>query len=382
MRTIATFVLSICLAMPLTAGATFTSFSTWRDAQAEASKQNKFLFVDAMTDWCGWCKVMDKQTFSDSAVAAVLNKEFVCTKVEMETDWGIDLAMKYRVTSFPQFLVFSPNGTLVYRIVGYNPPAEFLEQLARAQAPSTQQHSPGISADINLPWPSFLRESFAKGKARVMPTTEVVAAWLDKQERPTAEVPFTVLVKFNLTSKWNQWVIDNQAELERLYGMEATEKVFSIAMERGTQAIKQHNSEHLKAAIATLPRNHPNYQGASTYLITEEYLAKNGWKGALAYLKSKQEAGDLSANMANEYCWRAYEETMDHDACLLAAEIMEKADKGTDYALWDTYAAVLFKTGKRDRAADAARTAITYGKASGTDVSSTQALLKEIDAKP
>lgn len=382
MKTLTAFLLLLATAMPSLAGVAFTTFSTWADAQNEAAKQGKYLFVDAMTDWCGWCKVMDKRTFSDESVAAIMNSKFVCTKVEMETGWGIDLAMKYRVTSFPQFLVFNPQGELVYRMVGFLPADKFLPELERAQAPLTQHRSPGITSNFDLPWPDFLRAAFAKGKAKVMPTKETVAAWLDKQSDPTTEVAFTALVKGPLTPKWQEWFAANQAKLSSLYGNEATEKVLEIAMERGTAALEKNDDAALRSALALIPAHHPNRNDATIYLVIEQHVRKNDWKGAMAFLKAEQDAGRVHPNVANQYCWRAYEETMDHDACLLAAEIMEKTDKGTDYALWDTYAAVLFKAGKMDKAAEVARKAIQFGEKEGADVKTTRELLEAISAKP
>jgi len=57
---------------------------TWEQAMLENSKVKKKIFVDVYTDWCGWCKVMDSKTFSDSAVAAYMNKNFYCVKLNAE----------------------------------------------------------------------------------------------------------------------------------------------------------------------------------------------------------------------------------------------------------------------------------------------------------
>ena len=40
----------------------------WADALKMAKEQNKHIFVDAYTEWCYWCKVMDKKTFTDAKV--------------------------------------------------------------------------------------------------------------------------------------------------------------------------------------------------------------------------------------------------------------------------------------------------------------------------
>jgi len=56
------------------------------DQALEKSKTEKRkIFIDVFTDWCGWCKVMDRETFSDPEVARVLNEKFYAVKLNAET---------------------------------------------------------------------------------------------------------------------------------------------------------------------------------------------------------------------------------------------------------------------------------------------------------
>jgi len=61
----------------------------WMDfaeGYAKAKSENKILLVDAYTDWCSWCKVMDRETYTNAQVIAVLNNEFVCVKFNPEVE--------------------------------------------------------------------------------------------------------------------------------------------------------------------------------------------------------------------------------------------------------------------------------------------------------
>jgi thioredoxin-related protein len=49
-----------------------------------ASQEPRVLVIDVYTDWCGWCKRMDKETFADPAVAEVMNKHFYPVKLNAE----------------------------------------------------------------------------------------------------------------------------------------------------------------------------------------------------------------------------------------------------------------------------------------------------------
>jgi len=44
---------------------------------ASAKESGKILLIDVYTDWCGWCKVMDNKTYTDSQVIQTLAKDYV-----------------------------------------------------------------------------------------------------------------------------------------------------------------------------------------------------------------------------------------------------------------------------------------------------------------
>ena len=67
-----------------TASATGIKWMTWEDAVALNQKAPRKIIVDVFTDWCGWCKKMDKGTFLDPAVAAYVNEKFYAVKLNAE----------------------------------------------------------------------------------------------------------------------------------------------------------------------------------------------------------------------------------------------------------------------------------------------------------
>jgi len=48
------------------------------------------LFIDAYTDWCGWCKKMDEDTFNHTVIADILNTKFYPVKFDAEGKENID----------------------------------------------------------------------------------------------------------------------------------------------------------------------------------------------------------------------------------------------------------------------------------------------------
>jgi thioredoxin-related protein len=57
---------------------------TFEEAVQKSKTEKRKIFIDVYTDWCGWCKVMDKKTFNDPAVAKILNEKFYPVKFNAE----------------------------------------------------------------------------------------------------------------------------------------------------------------------------------------------------------------------------------------------------------------------------------------------------------
>lgn len=59
------------------------------EVQVEMNKKPKKVFIDVYTNWCGWCKVMDKKTFSNPDVIKYMNQNFYAVKFNAETQDSI-----------------------------------------------------------------------------------------------------------------------------------------------------------------------------------------------------------------------------------------------------------------------------------------------------
>ena len=114
----------------------------------KAKAENKILLVDAYTDWCGWCKVMDRETYTNAEVIAALNQDFVCVKFNPEVEKTHSFG-KYNLKSqellywlangqpggYPtSYFVFHPtkNDERASQ-AGYLPPDQFLKLLAEVK---------------------------------------------------------------------------------------------------------------------------------------------------------------------------------------------------------------------------------------------------------
>lgn len=382
------------LIMVLLAGATithaadgvrFTTITSWQQALDMAKAQNKPIFLDAYTDWCGWCKVMDKETFSNADVASVMNAAFVNVKMEMETGEGIDVSMKYRITGFPTFVVFSPDGMPTYRTSGYQPPADWLKTLAEMQDPAKRTINKGITPTLKLPWPEWHRASFAKGKQRVFPDTAIVRSWFRTQSDKFSEVSFGVMLRHDMGEEIEQWALANEGAFRERYSDEIDNMREGMIRRVHMKAVKAKDISLLQSARDLIPGKDPAMR-ARTYQRLESmfYQYTNDWKGVGDVVRAMANDAELAsvAGNINDLAWSVYEKTDDKDAIAAAIDGMAKvvALPAPDWAHIDTYAALLYKAGRMADAKAAAERAIAIGKAGGADVKDTEALLEKIKA--
>lgn len=103
-------------------------------AYKEAKAQNKLIMVDVYTDWCSWCKELDKTTYTDKKVYYYA-KSFVTLKVNPEKKGdknAAEFSKKYEVNSYPTILFIDGDGNLLKRTVGYKNADDFLDEMKSA----------------------------------------------------------------------------------------------------------------------------------------------------------------------------------------------------------------------------------------------------------
>lgn len=89
---------------------------TFERAQAAAVKARKPIMVDFYTDWCGACKIMDSEAYTNARVIGNMQR-FVPVKVNAEQ--RKDLAMRYKIDSYPTILWLDADGKILNMSQGY-----------------------------------------------------------------------------------------------------------------------------------------------------------------------------------------------------------------------------------------------------------------------
>ena len=101
--------------------------ANWAKAIAEAKKQKKMIFIDAYTSWCGPCRMLKQNTFTDKAAGDYFNKHFINIALDMEKGDGIAFAQKYQIAAYPTLLIMDADQKSVSMSEGYINPGQLIE---------------------------------------------------------------------------------------------------------------------------------------------------------------------------------------------------------------------------------------------------------------
>lgn len=107
---------------------------SFAEALQMAKSQNKLLFIDAYTDWCGPCRWMAANTFTDGEVGEFFNRNFVSFKYNMEKGDGPQFARNYGVRAYPTLFFLDGDGNIVIQETGARDASGLLELGRSAQA--------------------------------------------------------------------------------------------------------------------------------------------------------------------------------------------------------------------------------------------------------
>ena len=103
----------------------------YKAALAQAKSQNKLVLLDFTgSDWCGYCKLIDKEVFDKQAFKDFADKNYVLVTVDFPHGKELpaevkqqndDLGKQYGIEGFPTLVVVNADGKELGRQVGYNP---------------------------------------------------------------------------------------------------------------------------------------------------------------------------------------------------------------------------------------------------------------------
>lgn len=108
----------------------------WDAGLSEAARTGRPVLVDVYTDWCGWCKRMDRDVYARPEVQQYLASRFVMVKLNAESGEAAryqgkaytarTLAARFGVSGYPTTIFLNGKGEHLGNVPGYFPPSRFL----------------------------------------------------------------------------------------------------------------------------------------------------------------------------------------------------------------------------------------------------------------
>ncbi|MEI6507807.1 MAG: thioredoxin fold domain-containing protein [Bacteroidota bacterium] len=84
------------------------------------------MFLDISASWCGPCKMLKRNTFTNAEVGKFYNDNFVCVEVDGEVGEGFELAQRFQIDGYPSLIYLDKNDKLILKTAGYRAPADFI----------------------------------------------------------------------------------------------------------------------------------------------------------------------------------------------------------------------------------------------------------------
>ncbi len=153
---------------------------SWSELLDAARQQDKLVFVDVYTEWCGPCKSMDKFIFTQPQVGEKYNAAFLNYKVDAEKGEGIGIAEKYSVGVYPTFLFVDADGYLVHKVIGEKEKGDFIalvDEAVRAAGDENNISNLKKEFDSGNRDPVFLRRYLDRLTELRMDNDEVLDAY-------------------------------------------------------------------------------------------------------------------------------------------------------------------------------------------------------------
>ncbi|MDR0511180.1 MAG: redoxin domain-containing protein [Rikenellaceae bacterium] len=115
-------------------GIVFLENQPWETVLARAKEQNRLIFMDCYTTWCGPCKGLAQNIFPQKKVGDFFNANFVNVSYDMEKGDGIMLNKKYKeyIIGYPTLLLIDHTGKALHQMAGYQEADALIEGMRGA----------------------------------------------------------------------------------------------------------------------------------------------------------------------------------------------------------------------------------------------------------
>ncbi|HEX6426421.1 MAG TPA: thioredoxin fold domain-containing protein [Niastella sp.] len=373
--TIHVVILSLLLPFAVAAqekGVHFEHALSWTEVKAKAKAENKYIFVDCFTTWCGPCKYMSTVIFPQEESGVFFNDKFVNVEVQLDTtakdndrvkSWYADahaIMTQYSINAFPTYLIFAPDGRVLHRIVGGSNSAKMFINVVQEAFDTTKQYYTKLEQfEKGRRDSAFLCQlALQAHKAYDMPTGKKVAkVFLASQPNLFTPAALNLINTYTTqsTDEYFGFLAEHASEINQVIGAgKAEKKIRTIFLNEGNRLAWDKNLvPDWKRVQKKIAARLPSEADEITMRIKINYYnTKRDWpkfeKAIVSYMKQYSHLmndGDL-----NSLAWNVFEHCSDMTCVSQILDWSKQLKNAKDPAFLDTYANLLYKLGKTDDA--------------------------------
>lgn len=378
-----TTLLLLLVALPLLIlaqekGIHFEHGLTWEQVKEKARAENKYIFMDCFTTWCGPCKAMAKYVFTQKEAGDFFNKNFINIKVQLDSTikdadevkrWyavSRHIGSEYAINTFPTFLFFNPEGEVVHKITGgVQDVKEFVDFAAQSLDSNKQLYTLKRKYENGDRSLAVLKASAIQllNNDKKAFATQIFNEWLAAEKNPVTNDNIELLARFTETSDGAAFVLlmNNFNTLHDTEKRTIAEKALMhvIAAEEIKPALSMENNgadtqwDNYKIAIE---KKYPQIK-----MLTDETIAdarikyyqskgdlKNYAPAVIAYMNAY--GTKVSVTELNEFAWDFFLAYNDKQYLSNALAWSKLTLTENNPAYIDTYANILYRSGRKQEA--------------------------------
>jgi thiol-disulfide isomerase/thioredoxin len=363
---------------------------TFAEGLAAAKEENKPVFIDCYTTWCGPCKWMSANIFTEESVANYYNENYICLKIDMEKGEGVDIAKKHSIRAYPTLLYLTGEGEKLLVSVGANrEPQSYIDNGERAKDPNNNIPFYLANKDNNFEDPEFMSAYFKlMSEANMLNTDDVDRYFsaLDFNEWLT-DINWNILTSAPLAmdNSTFQKLLRNSEKIEEQRGKKALKFINDRIYQSLGQELYRAATDEEKEAYKTLKSDF----AASEYIARDEVVFK---LSMLEYQKIKdwEQWSETALNgvpkfywddasALNNVAWAAYENVKDNGLLTSALKWAKRAiELNEAHHIVDTYAHLLAATGNNDAALEQETRALELATAAGAATEAYENYIEEL----
>lgn len=359
----------------------------WKEALEEAKKHDKIVFVDAYAKWCGPCKRMAREVFTQAPVGEFFNTNFVNLKLDMEIPDGRSFGKKYPVSAFPTLFFLTPEGEVIKKVTG-GQKADNLIALGKAAIKGfdksgdyAAKYNEG-NRDFELVY-NYVKELNKVGK----PSLKISNDYIRSNPEITAEQRATFLLEAttDIDSKVYDALLRIKKEAIRVGTKEkfnatvrsAAFNTIAKAVEFDFEDLFHESLEKYKLAKIGDYKRFEQEAYLHYYKLLGEY---DLWKEkSVKYLKKygKKDPSIYRALLTTITSDFKHEKESQDYACKVCKEMVNKDDSVVNYS---SYIQLLMECKKNEEAKKMTKQAIDKAKSRDEDIKQFERILKYLEA--